>query len=53
LWVLEGKREGGGTRHKGLEPSDGLTVEVYLDFECSLETTSKESTKWTNYRTED
>jgi hypothetical protein len=31
----------------------GLSVKTYLDFECPLETTSKEPTKWTNYRTED
>lgn len=30
-----------------------LAVEIYLDFECSLETTSKEPTKGTNYRTKD
>jgi hypothetical protein len=39
-------------RVKETEPTD-LPAEAYLDFECSLETTSKEPTKWTNYRTED
>jgi hypothetical protein len=39
-------------RGKQSEQTD-LPDENYLDFECSLETTSKEPTKWTNYRTED